>query len=177
MHYRRAKAAGGTYFFTVNLADRSSDLLVRNIDDLRTALNTVRVGIHLQFSRWWYYPNICHTIWRLPSGDADYPLRWSLLKAGFSRRLGKVESIRASRQAKRERGIWQRRFWEHQIRDEADLSRHVDYIHYNPVKHGWVARAAEWPHSTLHKYIERGMASADWGGCEVKAETGGFGKR
>ena len=78
-------------------------------------------------------PEHLHAIWRLPPGDADYPMRWSLIKAGFSRRLAKGEHIRASRQAKRERGIWQRRYWEHQIRDEIDLARHVDYIHYNPV--------------------------------------------
>jgi putative transposase len=91
-------------------------------------------------------------------------MRWSLIKAGFSRRLAKDEHIRASRQAKRERGIWQRRYWEHQIRDEIDLARHVDYIHYNPVKYGWVTHPVDWPHSTLHGTIERGMAASDWGG-------------
>ena len=109
-------------------------------------------------------PEHLHTIWRLPAGDVDFPMRWSLLKAGFSRRINKGERLSPSRVAKRERGIWQRRYWEHQIRDETDLARHVDYIHYNPVKHGWVTRAVDWPHSTLHGYIERGIMSSDWGG-------------
>ena len=103
-------------------------------------------------------------------------MRWSLIKAGFSRRLDTSERIRSSRESKRERGIWQRRYWEHLIRDESDLARHVDYIHYNPVKHGWVTRPVDWPHSTLHGYIERGMATTDWGG-RVDGDTGGYGER
>jgi putative transposase len=91
-------------------------------------------------------------------------MRWSLIKAGFSRCLPKVEPVRASPATKRERGIWQRRYWEHQIRDATDLARHVDYIHYNPVKHSLVSHAVEWPHSTFHEYIKRGMATRDWGG-------------
>ena len=87
-----------------------------------------------------------HAIWRLPPGDADYPLRWALIKAGYSRRLAKDEPIRASHQAKRERGILQRRYCEHPIRDEIDLARHVDYTHFNPVKHGWVTHPVDWPH-------------------------------
>ncbi len=105
-----------------------------------------------------------HAIWRLPPGDADYPLRWALIKAGISRRLAKGEPIRASRQAKRERGNLQRRYWKHQIRDEIDLARQVDYIHYNPAKHGWVTHPVDWPHSTLHGYIELGIAALDLGG-------------
>lgn len=103
-------------------------------------------------------------------------MRWSLIKAGFSRYIAKTENVAASRAEKRERGIWQRRYWEHQIRDETDLERHVDYIHYNPVKHGWVTRAADWPHSTLHEYIKRGMVNRDWGGSSGDKETG-YGER
>ena len=120
-------------------------------------------------------PEHLRAIWRLPPGDADYPTRWSLIKAGFSRQLGVGERIRQSRAAKRERGIWQRRYWEHLIRDEADLARHVDYVHFNPVKHGWVARPVDWPYSTLHGYIDRGWVSRDWGGCWVD-EWGGYGE-
>ncbi len=75
----------------------------------------------------------------------------------------------------RERGIWQRRYWEHQIRDEIDLAQHVDYIHYNPVKHGWVTHPVDWPHSTLHGYIERGMAASNWGG-EMGDGVDGYGE-
>jgi putative transposase len=140
MRYRRANAAGGTYFFTVNLAERRFDLLVRHIDDLRASMKKVKYAHPFAILTMVVLPEHLHAIWRLPPGDADYPLCWALIKAGFSRRLAKGEHIRASRQAKRERGIWQRRYWEHQIRDEIDLARYVDYIHYNPVKHGWVTQ-------------------------------------
>ena len=112
----------------------------------------------------------------MPLGDADYPIRWSLIKAGFSRCLAVSERISPSRETRRERGIWQRRYWEHQIRDEADLARHVDYIHYNPVKHGFVVRPVDWPHSTLHAYMERGLVETDWGGSPRDFE-GGYGER
>ncbi|MFA6040721.1 MAG: transposase, partial [Methylophilus sp.] len=100
-------------------------------------------------------------------------MRWSLIKAGFSRRIVKNEHIRASRAAKRERGIWQRRYWEHCIRDEGDFERHVDYIHYNPVKHGYVKHVVDWPFSTFHKYVERGLLSSDWGEQLVDNAVGG----
>ena len=103
MRYRRANAAGGTYFFTVNVAERRSDVLVRHIDDLRAAMKTVKDAYPFAILAMVVLPEHLHAIWRLPPGDADYPLRWSLIKAGFSRRLAKGEHLRASRQAKRER--------------------------------------------------------------------------
>ena len=174
MQYRRARVAGGTYFFTANLADRSADTLVRYIDDLRQAISKIKATHPFSILAMVVLPEHLHTIWRMPEGDADYPMRWSLIKAGFSRRLGSGERIRHSRAAKRERGIWQRRYWEHQIRDEADLARHVDYIHYNPVRHGWVSLPIDWPYSTLHGYIDRGLVSRDWGGRRCD-EDGGHG--
>lgn len=102
-------------------------------------------------------PDYLHTIWTLPENDADYPKRWSLIKATFSRALPKTERIGPSRIARRERGIWQRRYWEHQIRDDLDLQRHIDYIHYSPVKHGYVTQASDWPYSSLHRYIKAGI--------------------
>lgn len=176
MRYRRAFVAGGSYFFTVNLADRHSDLLVRHIEELRQALDKVKKAHPFTLVAMVVMPEHLHAIWRLPVGDADYPRRWSLLKAGLSRRLKSREYVRPSRKMKRERGIWQRRYWEHQIRNEADLARHVDYIHYNPVKHGLVVRPAEWPHSTLHAYIERGLVLPDWGG-RVDGVGDGYGER
>jgi putative transposase len=163
MRYRRSSTAGGTYFFTVNLAQRKSDVLVRNIDVLRAVLGHVKSAHPFAVVAMVMLPEHLHAIWRLPPGDADYPMRWSLIKAGFSRRLNKVEPIGASRKIRGERGIWQRRYWEHQIRDETDLAHHVDYIHYNPVKHGLVTRPVDWPHSTLHGYIERKLDSKNWG--------------
>ena len=169
MRYRRANTEGGTYFFTVTLADRHSDLLVRHIGDLRAVTQTVKTTHPFSIVSMVVLPEHLHAIWRLPPGDADYPLRWSQIKAGFSRRLPKDERIRPTRQAKRERGIWQRRYWEHQIRDEDDLAQHVDYIHYNPVQHGWGHHPVDWPHSTLHGYIERGMLTPEWA---VSADDG-----
>ena len=127
MRYRRADAAGGTYFFTVNLADRQTDLLVRYRDCLRMAMRQVKQRHPFGIVAMAVLPEHLHAILRLPQGDADFPMRWSLIKAGFSRRLEPGERIRVSRKRKRERGIWQRRYGEHQIRDEADLARHIDY--------------------------------------------------
>jgi putative transposase len=123
MQYRQARAAGGTYFFTVNLAERDADTLVRHIDDLRKVMTKVRAAHPFAIVAMVVLPEHLHALWRLPAGDSDYPMRWSLLKAGFSRCVEKGERIRPSRKAKRERGIWPRRYWEHQIRDEADLGR------------------------------------------------------
>ncbi len=162
MQYRRSDVTGGTWFFTVNLQDRQSDLLVRHVDLLRQIVRDVRRAHPFEIIAMVVLPEHIHAIWRLPEGDADYPLRWSQIKAGFSRGLPPGEPLTPSRIAKRERGIWQRRYWEHQIRDETDLARHVDYIHINPVKHGHVERAADWPYSSIHRFIERGWIAADW---------------
>ncbi|MBI2883111.1 MAG: transposase, partial [Candidatus Methylomirabilis oxyfera] len=100
--------------------------------------------------------------WHLPPDDDDFPTRWRLIKAQFSRRLDVGERISQSRQRKGERGIWQRRYWEHLIRDEGDYQRHVDYIHFNPVKHGYVQSVKEWPYSSFHRWVKRGIYPADW---------------
>jgi putative transposase len=177
MHYRRARTLGASYFFTVNLADRRSDTLVRYIDDLRAVIHAVKSRHPFALLAMVVMPEHLHAIWRLPIDDANYPLRWSLIKSGFSRRLAKREYIHGARHAKGERGIWQRRYWEHQIRNDNDLLRHVDYIHFNPVKHGRVSQAADWPHSTLHAYIARGMATAGWGGNAKAGPDDRFGER
>lgn len=140
MRYRRTQTPGASYFFTINLANRQSDLLVRQIEDLREVIRTVKRAHPFIIEAMVVLPEHLHAIWKLPEGDANYSMRWSLIKSAFSRRLEKTEFIRASRASKRERGIWQRRYWEHQIRDELDFEKHVDYIHYNPVKHGYVKR-------------------------------------
>lgn len=162
MQYRRAHAKGGTYFFTVNLANRQSDLLVTHIQVLREVIRYVKNAHPFALEAMVVLPEHLHAIWRLPVGDADYPKRWSLIKSGFSKKLDKTELIRPSRQIKRERGIWQRRYWEHQIKDEIDFEKHVDYIHYNPVKHGYVRKANEWPYSTLHRFIKQGILPENW---------------
>ena len=128
MYYRRSKAPGCTYFFTLNLNNRSSSLLTDNVDSLRNSVRRVLQVHPFKIVAMVVLPEHLHAIWRLPPGDNNYPQRWSLIKAGFSRSLERVEYISRSRARKRERGIWQRRYWEHQIRDDIDLTRHVDYI-------------------------------------------------
>ena len=102
-------------------------------------------------------PDHLHAIWTLPEGDGDFSLRWALIKAGFSRGLPANKPVAASHRRKREREIWQRRFWEHTLRDEDDLARHVDYVHFNPVKHGHVARVTDWPFSSFHRMVRLGV--------------------
>ena len=108
-------------------------------------------------------PEHLHAIWTLPPGDKSLGLRRGLMKSRFPCAIPPGECLRESRMWRGERGIWQRRFWEHQIRDEADLAAHIDYIHYNPVKHGCVARVRDWRHSTFHRYVAKGWYGIDWG--------------
>lgn len=162
--YRRFKIEGGAFFFTVALADRSSDLLIQHIDRLRGVYQSVRQRHSFETVAICVLPDHIHTIWSLPENDAGFPLRWSLIKSGFSCGLAAVASRSESKVAKREKGIWQRRYWEHAIRDEDDLTRHFDYIHFNPVKHGLVSRVRDWPHSSFHQYVARGDLPLDWGG-------------
>ncbi|MGH8147979.1 MAG: REP-associated tyrosine transposase [Rhodanobacteraceae bacterium] len=162
MRYRRALVPGSTYFFTVNLADRSSHLLVERVDVLRNAVRAVKQRHPFEIIAWVVLPNHMHAIWELPPDDADFSTRWLLIKAGFSRRIACNERIGASRADKGERGIWQRRFWEHVVRDANDLARHIDYVHINPVKHGHAEKAVDWPWSSIHRYIRNGTLPADW---------------
>jgi len=166
-HYHRAFVPGGTFFFTVNLADRSASLLTDHIDVLRASLRIVRERHPFHIEAAVILPEHLHTLWTLPPGDAAYPVRWALIKAGFSRNLPRGERISASRSGKGERGIWQRRYWEHLIRDEADFARHVDYIHYNPVKHGYVRSPMDWPYSSIHRFVREQRLPANWGGVDV----------
>src|SRR5580704_105837 len=146
--YRRAKIEGGVFFFTVTLADRSSDLLVRHIDRLRQIYSSIQQRFPFETIAICVLPDHLHALWSMPADDADFPLRWGLIKSGFSRGLPSDARRTQSKIAKRENGIWQRRYWEHSVRDDDDLERHVDYIHFNPVKHGYVPRVYDWPHSS-----------------------------
>jgi putative transposase len=174
--YRRVRIASGTFFFTVTLAERSSDLLVRHIDHLRRAYGSVQKRYPFETIAICILPDHLHAIWSLPPQDADFPLRWNLIKSGFSRGLSGAFWRSPSKVGKREKGIWQRRYWEHAVRDDADLARHVDYIHFNTVKHGLVSRVCDWSHSSFHRYVARGMLPADWGG-DVGDLRGSFGER
>ena len=176
MRYRRADDKGGTYFFTVNLADRNTSLLIDEIDTLRSVINKVKKQHPFKLDAMVILPEHLHAVFTLPPDDNDFATRWMLIKAGFSRQLPKREKISNSRKRKGERGIWQRRFWEHLIRDELDFERHVDYIHYNPVKHGYVKQAVDWPYSTIHKYIEQGVLDENWGGRYDDRDNTAFGE-
>lgn len=167
MRYRRARIKGGTYFFTVNLADRSGSLLTDHVDLLRQVMVKVQNRHPFRIDAAVILPEHLHAIWTLPTGDNDFPVRWMLIKAGFSRGLAHRGVLSGSRSGKGERRIWQRRYWEHLIRDENDFARHVDYIHYNPVKHGHVKRVGDWPYSSFHRYVAKGLLPADWAGSEV----------
>lgn len=174
-NYRRSNIAGASYFFTANLADRSSALLFEQIALLRAAFKYVQARHPFTTDAIAVLPDHLHAIWTLPAGDSGFAMRWRLIKTVFSRSLPHGEYRSASREAKGERGIWQRRYWEHLIRDDADFARHADYIHINPVKHGYVKQAAEWPHSSFHHYVRAGILPMDWAGRE--AEAMGYGER
>ncbi|NGY04896.1 REP-associated tyrosine transposase [Solimonas terrae] len=161
--YVRAFIPGGTFFFTVTLLERRRNLLTEHVDLLRRCFVDVRRAKPFEIDAIVVLPDHLHCIWTLPPGDADFSSRWRAIKASFSSRIESGEPLSARRQKKGERGIWQRRFWEHAIRDEADFDRHVDYIHFNPVKHGYVANVVDWPHSSFHRHVRRGVCSPDWG--------------
>jgi len=174
--YRRNFVPGGSFFFTVNLAERRLRLLTEHVGRLRAAFRDIRSRHSFAIEAIVVLPDHLHAIWSLPEGDADFAVRWRLIKAAFSRGLPAGERISASRAAKGERGIWQRRYWEHTLRDERDFARHVDYIHFNPVKHGYVARVKDWPYSSFHRMVRLGLYPADWAG-DVAEDGSIFGER
>jgi len=163
-NYRRHRIKGGCYFFTVVMADRSTSLLTKHIDHLRAAFREVMAAHPFRVDAIVVLPDHLHCVWSLPDGDDDFSTRWRQIKSAFSRNIPHEAPRPDSQRKKGERGIWQRRFWEHTLRDEADYRRHIDYIHFNPVKHGHVGRVADWPHSSFHRFVKAGIYSADWGG-------------
>jgi len=164
--YRRNRVPGGTYFFTANLRDRTATTLTTHIPLLREAIRATKSRRPFHIDAWVILPDHTHCLWTLPPGDTDFSTRWKEIKGIFSRALPNTEP-RTTPQAKRaERGIWQRRFWEHTIRDDNDYAAHMDYIHFNPVKHRLVAHPADWPHSTFHRCVRMGLYSANWATAE-----------
>ncbi|ORJ50283.1 hypothetical protein B2M27_10800 [Kluyvera intermedia] len=157
--YRRYYVNGGTWFFTVNLKNRRSFLLTTHIEALRQAVNTVRQRKPFHIDAWVVLPEHIHCVWTLPADDTDYSGRWRDIKKQFTRTL-------------QQRSIWQPRFWEHTIRDDVDYRHHVDYVYNNPVKHGWVEQVRDWPFSTFHRDVRRGLYPEDWGGgtTEIAAD-------
>ena len=150
---------GGTSFFTVTLANRSSSLLTDHVDLLGQTMRDVRARHPFETIAIVVLPDHVHAIWRLPEGDAAYSMRWRLIKAHFTRKLG-AAGVCMPKRAKGERRLWARRFWEHTIRDASDMQHHVDCMHFNPVKHGWVEQAIDWPYSSLRRQPGEGIAGA-----------------
>ena len=166
-NYRRRRLPGGCYFFTVATLERSRGLLTTHIDRLRSAFRLVRHRYPFTIDAVVVLPDHLHCVWTLPTQDDDFSTRWRLIKSTFSKSLPTHDRTSPSRGSKRERGVWQRRFWEHAIRDENDFEQHVEYIHYNPVKHGYTKRPIDWPFSSFHRYVKRGLYPLHWGTAEI----------
>jgi len=149
VRYRRNRVGGGTYFFTVTLRDRRSDLLVRHVDLLRSSWRKAHARIAHEVIAAVVLPDHLHAVIRMRDGADDYSRLWQEIKKGFSRNLPGASP-------------WQSRFWEHTIRDDTDLRGHIDYVHFNPVKHGWASKAVDWPFSSFHRYVRDGVLTPDW---------------
>lgn len=161
-NFRRVFIPGGTWFFTVNLLERDRTLLVDHVGELRHSIFRVKRRYPFRIEALVALPDHLHAIWTLPPGDSNFPLRWRLIRSAFSRTIPKDERRSEVRVRRGERGLWQRRYWEHSIRDQHDFKQHVAYCYLNPVKHGYVASPAAWPHSTIHRDVRCGRQQRDF---------------
>lgn len=173
-NYRRTRVAGGSYFFTVVTFERRPLLISAMARAcLHRAWQDTRAKHPFSTDAISLLPDHLHCIITLPEGDSDYPKRWSMIEGLFTKYMQAAQALdrasAGSRARKREAVIWQRRYWEHLIRDEDDLRRHLDYIHFNPVKHGYVFRPADWEWTSLHRYVRLGWYDAEWG---AQGQTG-----
>ena len=173
-NYRRVRVAGATYFFTVNVRDRKHIDLTRPEfrQALREGFKGTQQTLPFKMNACVLLPDHIHCIWTLPPDDPNFSARWAIIKRNVSRWCGETHKsyLSISRQKRKESGIWQRRFWEHWIRDEMDFERHVDYIYSNPVKHGHVQQVKDWPYSTFHRDVKAGIYPAHWGGMVTHFE-------
>ncbi|MCY3744154.1 MAG: transposase [Candidatus Poribacteria bacterium] len=171
MRYRRTKIEGGTYFFTVVTYNRRPFLCnPNNVELLRQAFRDTIQRHPMEIDAIVLLPDHLHCIWTLPGDDHNFSMRWRVIKSYFSRHCQDKDDgiISVSRQGKGERSFWQRRFWERTIRDDRDFANHVEYIHYNPVKHGLVTAPKDWEYSSFHRYVRAGLYDEMWGaGDEV----------
>lgn len=167
-HYRRANTTGASYFFTVLSYRRQRFLCDASVREaLRAGIQAAQAKHPFTIDAWVLLPDHIHTVWTLPEGDANFAVRWQTIKRTVTHQckglLHRPEYMTPSKTKHGESTIWQRRYWEHQIRSDKDFENHVDYIHHNPVKHGLVERVADWPYSTFHKHVQRGVYPANWG--------------
>jgi putative transposase len=166
MEYRRARTSGGTYFFTVVTHNRRKFLCdPDNVVLLRSVIKNVMLLHPFIINAMVVMPDHIHALWTLPDDDNNYSIRWSLIKSGFTRSCDDncKGVLSSSCIARKRQAVWQNRFWEHEIRDDLDFVNHVEYIHYNPVKHGLVKRSLDWEYSSFHQYVKNGLYSSDWG--------------
>ncbi|MGJ4945386.1 REP-associated tyrosine transposase [Bradyrhizobium sp. HKCCYLS1011] len=175
VRYRRNFVPGGTFFFTVTLFDRNSRILVDQIEVLRESFRITRNERPFAIDAIAILPEHLHVLMTLPPGDADFSGRWRRIKGQFSSVLLRA-GLSIPRRNNGDLALWQNRFWEHTIRDDDHFARHVDYIHFNPVKHGLVTRVHDWPYSSFRRYVREGLLPEDWGG-DVTELTGEFGER
>jgi putative transposase len=176
MRYRRAFVPGGSFFFTVVTATRRPLLASAEAAEvLRMAFRVVRAKRPFEVDAMVVLPDHLHCIWTLPPNDADFATRWRLIKTWFTKQCD--PSLRSppnrARMTKHEQALWQHRYWEHLLRDEEDFARHVEYIHYNPVKHGYAQAPMDWPYSSFRRFVEAGIYPADWGRGEMDFEGAG----
>ena len=175
MQYRRAFHPGGTFFFTLVTYDRKRVFdHAPTVEILRSAFRAVMVKRPFRIDAMVVLPDHLHCILTLPPDDVDYSIRWRLIKTWFTKHCD-VESRQRAGSAdvrKGEQALWQHRYWEHMVRDETDYQNHVEYIHYNPVKHGYVGSPKEWPYSSFHRFVGQGVYPADWGADGVSFSDG-----
>ncbi len=171
VHYRRNRVAGATYFFTLTLHDRRSDKLVRHVDLLREAWRAASGRVPHRIVAAVILPDHLHAVLTFPEACNDYSRLWQEIKKGFTRRLIE-QGVVIPRRSADEFALWQRRFWEHTIRDDSDLAAHIDYVHFNPVKHDYVRCVRDWPHSTFHRYVSKGLLLDDWGAAPEPSDAG-----
>ncbi|WP_375783362.1 transposase [Bradyrhizobium sp. Pha-3] len=175
VRYRRNFIPGGMFFFTVTLEDRTSSLLVEHVGLLRDAFRATRAKKPFTLDAIVILPDHLHTVMTLPPGDSDFPDRWRQIKSHFTRAVV-AAGVPLSANHRAEYPLWQRRFWEYTIRNERDLERCIDYVHYNPAKHRLASSPVDWQHTSLHRYIREGILPADWGGGGA-TDNNDFGER
>lgn len=179
-NYRRARTEGGTYFFTVVTYRRQQFLCDENVwHALRKAIRDTRATHPFHIDAWVLLPDHLHCIWTLPPDDANFGVRWAMIKRAVTKQCGphlyRDDWMNHSKRRRKESTLWQRRFWEHQIRDDWDYENHMNYLHYNPVKHGYVQKVSDWPYSTFHRYVQQGIYDENWGGMNTVTIDGEFG--
>ncbi len=173
MRYRRSFMPGGSFFFTVVTEQRRPILATAEaVRVLREAVRKVRSQRPFTLDAMVVLPDHLHCIWTMPPDDADFATRWRLIKTRFTKDCdpGLRGVANASQTRRREQAVWQHRYWEHQLRDEESFARHVDYIHFNPVKHGLASSPLEWPYSSFRRFVDAGVYAADWGRDAVELE-------